>query len=389
MKPAAAKIKPPAKKYRTEHFLSGATRREFAGLVSGSFKLEAQLEEWLENHFDQLGLNAVLIGTGIKVNGKEIDMLSLMEDGNFCIVELKRDMAARDAVAQVIEYSRILRQMVRAEINGLFQAATKLSIEDFYQKAFLQPFPAKKSGQALLVILADSFDTDTERLALFLNQHHGFKIHLTTYGFADVKDDSVSNAQPIFNHCLNPNDRLPAVGKLPANVLLVRVREHECQTWAQSVKSGTALCHVSATPMIQSALARGDTTILAYLDRTGFVGMGLLSGSSSFTPDKSDRSQEEETKDPSPQIPPMIKLDVQWEVAVSRERAHFFSEHCQPGEGANELQDEEIWAEAVGILHLRHKRSPKVDLRGTRRHPFEQKRKRAAKPVATVADAVQ
>ena len=70
-------------------------------------------------------------------------------------------------------------------------------------------------------------------------------------------------------------------------------------------------------------------------------------------------------------------------------RSGCISEHCQPGEGAVELQDDKIWMEAVGVLQFRYKRTPKEDLRGTRRHPFIQKKKRAAKPAATVADAVQ
>ena len=390
MKPATTKPKPPAKKYRTEHFLSGATRREYAGLVTGPFKLEAHLEKWIKDNFSQLGLNAVLVGVQVEAgNRKAIDVLALMEDGNFCVVELKRDTAARDAVAQAIEYSRILRQMVRAEINALFQENTKMSLQDFYQQSFSQPFPEKISGNTLLVILADGFDPDTERLALFLNQHHGFKIQLTSYGFPQDENDPAPNPQPTFNNFLNPGDRIPAVGQLPPNVLMVRVREHESHTWFQSVESESALCHADAATLIQSALARGNATILAYLDRAGFVGMGLLTGLSSFTPEKSKRSQEEEAKDPSPKVPPMIKLDVQWEVAVSRERAHFFSEHCQPGEGAVELQDDKIWMEAVGVLQFRYKRTPKEDLRGTRRHPFIQKKKRAAKPAAAVADAVQ
>jgi hypothetical protein len=384
MKSTAKKpMSSPPGKYRTARLPSGATRREFAGLV-GQFTSEAQIEDYLKGNFTHLGLNAVLVGAQLGIgDGKAMDMLALREDGSFCVVELKRDTASRDALAQILEYSRLLRQMVRAEINGVFREKTGRTLDEFYTHAFSRPLPNPRPEGCLLVILADSFDPDTERLALYLNQHHRFQIKLVAYEFPQSDGESRAQARPIFEDLLNPHDRLPGVGELPSNTLLVRVQEHHDQSWLQSREWGSALCLASGEPAIQSSIHQGgDTTVLAYLDRAGFVGVGTLKGMAAWTPAKPLVKGRKDQK--LPIEPALIKLEVQWEVTVPRERAHFISKCCQPGESAQELRDQDVWAEALGVLRLRAKRAG-GNRRGTRRYPFKQKDKGAANTGAAPA----
>src|SRR5271170_1347567 len=77
---------------------------EEAALASGH--LESELENWIVECPDILGDDLLIIARQKYVPGVgQLDLLAIQSNGELVIVELKRDKAPREAVAQALDYA--------------------------------------------------------------------------------------------------------------------------------------------------------------------------------------------------------------------------------------------------------------------------------------------
>lgn len=67
--------------------------------------LEENLETWLENDISMISENLLVIGRQVPTSYRGfIDLLSIDDQGNLIIIELKRDKTPRDITAQFYEF---------------------------------------------------------------------------------------------------------------------------------------------------------------------------------------------------------------------------------------------------------------------------------------------
>ena len=72
--------------------------------------------------------------------GGTLDLLAVDEEGNLVIVELKRDSAARDVVAQTLDYASSIHDFSREDAER--------HTRDFLQMEFDDPFSQKFDREA-------------------------------------------------------------------------------------------------------------------------------------------------------------------------------------------------------------------------------------------------
>jgi RecB family endonuclease NucS len=70
-----------------------------------SQRLERDLEIWLEKNPDLLGRDLLVIGRQVSTTSGPLDLLAIDESGALHIIELKRSMLPREAVAQALDYA--------------------------------------------------------------------------------------------------------------------------------------------------------------------------------------------------------------------------------------------------------------------------------------------
>ena len=63
------------------------------------------LETWIESNPTIIGQGLEIIGRQVQTQSGPLDLLGIDRSGNMVIVELKRDMLPREALAQAIDYA--------------------------------------------------------------------------------------------------------------------------------------------------------------------------------------------------------------------------------------------------------------------------------------------
>lgn len=92
--------------------------------------LEEHLEELLEQDISIISNDLLVIGRQVRTSfEKYIDLLCLKRNGDVVIVELKKDKAPRDVIAQVLEYASWVDDLSYDNIfNHLRDKPTDLSV---------------------------------------------------------------------------------------------------------------------------------------------------------------------------------------------------------------------------------------------------------------------
>ena len=141
---------------------------------------ETILEDWIEANPDLLGIDVIIIGRQVYTDyGDYVDLLAIDTNGNIVIVENKKDIAYRDAIAQALDYASWAADLTKDKIiqisNDYFQkkkAILKLGwsnlADAFEQNNFgvLEEVTINQSQKILLV--APRPDPDAERVVRYL-----------------------------------------------------------------------------------------------------------------------------------------------------------------------------------------------------------------------------
>lgn len=353
----------PARKMSGKILPSGVIELEEAGFVDGPFTYEDNLEKWLISHFDQLNLDAALIGSQIQFcKGKKADLLAIHRDGRLCIIENKRDCAPREAIAQIIDYSMELNELLPSELDALCRrhSADQKPLKELYYRKFKKELPAMPPLPPLIILLADSFDEDEENTALFLNRNHGFAIRLVRYeaeGHGDAKQVS-------FHTVINEADRICQCGRLPASAFAVRVEERHLFSWeGMRAKGYIAIESKHAADLIAAIQTVKEVSVLVYLKWAGYVGVGRLK--KLVEPDSRETLRDDYTDSKIKRGRPLsldgIKtktcFEVEWSITLPREEAYFRSQSSQPGRTVEPFSDPALWQIITSRMDFRSQKA--------------------------------
>ncbi|MDD9973577.1 MAG: hypothetical protein OXU27_06195 [Candidatus Poribacteria bacterium] len=154
-------------------------------------ELETHLETWLENSPQALAQEFFLwIGRQPSAADEEgvifPDLLGVDSEGNLIIVELKRERAPRDVMAQLLEYAVWASELSEAQIHQIAETyfATR---DEFKGKVFHDTFrdkfdipeidelPVLNRGLRLFIV-AEEVPTRVARVCRFLRTSHGMDI---------------------------------------------------------------------------------------------------------------------------------------------------------------------------------------------------------------------
>lgn len=155
-------------------------------------ELESHLEDWLENSPPALAQEPILwIGrqTSASIEESTIfpDLLGLDAEGNLIIVELKRDEAPREVVAQLLEYAAWANELSEQQIQEIaedyFENGEEFKGKHF-QDVFKDVFDIPDTDEVpplnrnlRLYIVAGSIPAGVARVCRFLRTSQGMDIN--------------------------------------------------------------------------------------------------------------------------------------------------------------------------------------------------------------------
>ena len=130
---------------------------------------ESDLQQWIWDDPDLLGLGIVLIGREVTIGtGARIDLLGVDENFNVCVIELKKDKTPREVIAQVLDYAAWISTMTWEHLDLICRARFPESAVEKIRSRFGSAPDYNDALEPRMIILASQLDEASERIAQFL-----------------------------------------------------------------------------------------------------------------------------------------------------------------------------------------------------------------------------
>jgi hypothetical protein len=150
--------------------------------------VEQRLEDWLESQPDAIQDNLLIIGRQVSTGSGPLDLLGLTVDGQAVVIELKRDRAPRETVAQVIDYASWVAAQEPDHVRSIATTYLKKPLDDAFQEKFGQRLPELQLVTPSILVVASRLDASTERMIRYLSNQYGMDIDGLVFRYVRLPD---------------------------------------------------------------------------------------------------------------------------------------------------------------------------------------------------------
>ena len=159
----------------------------------GEFK-ERTLQAWLRQNPDAIveDSGVLVIGEEVVTNlGKSIDLLGVDRGGDVVVIELKRGLTPRDALAQALEYTAFASELAAEDLEALYQKYTSEEGESLAEAhrahfALDDDSAVAFNKDQRIVIVGDAIEPAVRASALYLRRR-GMKVTCVEFDYFKTK----------------------------------------------------------------------------------------------------------------------------------------------------------------------------------------------------------
>jgi hypothetical protein len=157
-----------------------------------SERRESDLERWIVEQPDLLGEDLLIISQQKEVDGVgRLDLLAIDEQGKLVIIELKRDKAPREVVAQALDYASWVDSLSEEEVKRIAENFLEQSLDDAFSARFPEAeLPAISPQSHRILIVAACLNDSAERIINYLVQRHGVGINAVFFNYAKLANNT-------------------------------------------------------------------------------------------------------------------------------------------------------------------------------------------------------
>jgi hypothetical protein len=154
--------------------------------------LEEEIENWIVQVPDILGEDLLIIGRQRDIpNVGCLDLLTINSKGELAVIELKRDRAPREAVAQALDYASWLDTTSEAEILEIAEDYLKRPLDEAFAHRFgVSEMPDIVPQNHRIVLVAARLDASAERIINYLAQRYSVNINAVFFRYAKLSNGS-------------------------------------------------------------------------------------------------------------------------------------------------------------------------------------------------------
>jgi hypothetical protein len=153
--------------------------------------VEQRLEDWLESQPDAIEDNLLIIGRQVHTASGPLDLLGITADGKLVVVELKRDRAPRETVAQAIDYASWVASQAPDDIAAIASNYLGRPLGDAFQDRFAgEALPELQLQSPSILVVASRLDASTERMIEFLSKQYSLDIDGLVFRFVRLSNGS-------------------------------------------------------------------------------------------------------------------------------------------------------------------------------------------------------
>lgn len=151
--------------------------------------VEAELETWIARDAEILGDRLLIIDRQRDIPGVgRLDLLAVDQSGRLAVIELKRDRAPREAVAQALDYASWLdgttEDVVEANAERYLGRPLAKAFFDYFQ----MEMPELSCQQHRIILVAPRLDASAERIIAYLSERYGVDINAVFFQCTKLDD---------------------------------------------------------------------------------------------------------------------------------------------------------------------------------------------------------
>lgn len=237
---------------------------------------ERQLKEWLIQDLGIIAPDLLLIGSEVVTFDKErIDLLAIDRGGKLYVIELKRNLARRDVVAQVLDYGAWVADQGLVDLASVFEKHNPgQTLSSAFQARFGEALPDALDSAHELWVVCTGMDARTEAVCRYLADHYELPINA------------------LFVHLIRDGDRAylarawlrdPTQAPVGVNEALSTNREfyanfgeYSDRSWDEARKYGFISAGGGRWYSRTLNLLKPGDRVWVRIPRKGYVGVGLV-----------------------------------------------------------------------------------------------------------------
>lgn len=163
--------------------------------------LEREVEDFLYKYPEVFFKELVLyIGRQVHTsNNKIIDLLAIDKDARIIVIELKRNKAPRDIVAQILDYTSWLSQLSEDELNNITKKYIHRDIKEAFESYFNLKYSSVSKHEVIGILVAQKYPKQLLDSISFLIKS-GISIRVIKYSWLkDVSGGDYFSISEIFS----------------------------------------------------------------------------------------------------------------------------------------------------------------------------------------------
>lgn len=154
------------------------TDGQLSEVKRSSLSNESMLQDWIVRNPNLLGLDVLVVGREVPTGNRgRIDILTIDQEGNLFIIELKRDRTPRDVIAQILDYASWVTELTPRDVHKIAEEKLGTSLHDAFKERFGSSPPENLNSNHNMLIVASEFDDQSERIVKYLANEHGVAIN--------------------------------------------------------------------------------------------------------------------------------------------------------------------------------------------------------------------
>jgi hypothetical protein len=178
-----------ATKTKTWQIVGGKLEAIESSMVDERRTEAYDLETWIASNPAIIGHDLIIIGRQVSTKSGPLDLLAVDKDGNLVVVELKRDILPREALAQAIDYASDVAEWDIEKIGAVCIRHTQRNLEDVLSERFpdinLEAVNVNETQRIILV--GFSIESSLERMIGWLSDHYNVNINAVVLNYVRTK----------------------------------------------------------------------------------------------------------------------------------------------------------------------------------------------------------
>ena len=178
-----------ATKIQTWQIIDGELEAVESSMIEEGKTEVYDLEAWIASNPSIVGPDLIVIGRQVPTKSGPLDLLAVDRDGNLVVIELKRDILPREALAQAIDYASDIADWDIEKVSAVCIGHTQKSLEDVLIKRFpdIDIESTNINGTQRIILVGFSIESSLERMIGWLSDSCNVNINAVVLTYVKTK----------------------------------------------------------------------------------------------------------------------------------------------------------------------------------------------------------